>query len=436
MSKWRGYVTIGFTDPAKLASEIDACFEQQEFAALEVEPARIFNAAGSARRPVEVWNKNRSHVQADNECKDYQYQNEAAYVRNYAGEPDEVRLSGGYQSQVIGQSISNVLVRSVLGGGELGAPVDEIPLFVGEMPPPGATYLDGGLSCDKVLQAINGVSVPHFTFASDSGVIVKAHSSLNRVVIDVNGDGLTYCPGEVANQTVDCLPASKDYCGPAAGTITQCPGAPDDKGGYLDTVDQNSGLVQIQVGGGSIDLNAIYGTCDYIKEPEGWRLTAANPAFNARCTPPLIGGYLGQTITMRSISQAAEQPWFVRNGSFSSDSQHWLATAESSQRATSSTIFDGVPYMQLVNGELKQPLIPIDNRLLRVQALYTSTAAVTVTVVNDRTGLSLLVYTVPSSSTEAVMLSDFFTGMLTDVTLKFSTAGNLKITEIGLIPWQ
>lgn len=414
-----------------MESALAECLNQTEFEALKVEPGRIFNAAGSTRRQVQVWNQNRTHVRTDSDCRSKHYDNTDAYVLNYSGDPNDIRIAGGYQVDILQQSAQSILVRSIVNGGELGAPIDEIPLYSGELPPTGSDHLDGGISCDKVLKSINGVAVDHFVISTNMGVIVKPHPLLNRIVIDVNGDGLTFCTGSAAATAVDCLPASGDGCGPASGVVTLCPGQPDDRGGYKDV----SNVDNSDYENPDIDLNDVYGTCSYRKTVEGWQLIDSNPSFNCQCVTPTIGGYLGQSVSTRASPIPREEPYWVRNGDFADGLQYWQITADD-YALGDGEVFGGMPYAHVENGTLLQPFIPFDARMVRLQFNYTCTDSVEIKVVNHRTGEVLLNATVGPEEVDTEILTDFFSTSATDVVISFQTAGTMQVSEVLVVPWQ
>jgi hypothetical protein len=439
--KWQGYVVTGIVDRAKLQSDIDACFAGGEMAGLIVEPARIFSAAGGVRKRVEVWNANRTKVKVDSECKSPDVGNTEAYVRNYVGTPDVLRVAGGYQVGLRHNGDSTIIVRANPSGGELGAPTEEIPLFPGESSVIGASFMDGGINCDNVLRSINGVSGPTLHIYSDSGVTIGNHTALNRIVIAVKGEGLNFCPDVSPAEQVPCPPSTGVNCGPAAGVATACPGAPDSKAGFLSTTATGGGstppatTTPTSNAGDTVSYQRLYGTCQFERTQAGWVQKVNNAAFNAHCVSPTSSGYIGQVRTLTAAPDSVPIPGYVRNPLFNNGSTYWqLPAVATITSAEASTLFGRLPYIEFT-GTLKQPLITIPAGRYRLQMQYSLTAIMSYKIHSPRDGITLLESDV-DPQLEFRLLTEFFDTPADDITIEFTSSAGAKITDIALIPWQ
>lgn len=442
-AKWQGYVVTGVVNKQQLEQDLANCFNETEIQRLDIEPARIFSAVGLTKKTIEVWNQNRTFVRSDQDCMNSNPVNTNEYIRQFSGQSDSFRIAGGYQTNVINLISGGVLISSALGGGELGVPLDELPLYEGESNWNDQDHLDGGLSCNSVLRTVNGVPGPNLEIRSDQGVLVGNHPQLHRVVINVNGDGLNFCPESTEPSIVECLDPSKEFCGPTNPDLVFCPGEPDNKAGFKLVSGSNMDLPILsenilktkpkQIFMSSVD---IYGNCRYSKSKEGWNLIENNAAFNCECQEPKTQGYLGQLRLVSAKPLPVEQPLIVRNPYFIEDLDYWnvIAVSHNVVSDEQSVLFDGLPYLEMYQGTLSQPTIPVENKKYRIQFRCKSTEATKFDVIDMATGNSLITGEILPCDDETIN-SDFFKFPKTVVRIDFHTSGQFCVTEIGLIEW-
>lgn len=436
--KWQGYLTTGVIDEEKLNAGLASCFGGENLPDLLVEPGRIFSASGLTRKRLEVWNENRTKFSGDPECMQFSSGLPYAYIPEYAGSPDNIRLSGGYQVDVTQDSVNLVTIRSIPGGGQLGSPPGELPLYASEEPPPGRTYLDGGLDCNEVLRTVNGVPGPHLEFRSDQGVLIEPHANLNRLVINVNGEGINFCPDSEEPQQVECLPADGPYCGPVDLQGTQCPGLPDNRAGFRVNPDVASYLTNLdgtdtdQITVFSATLPARYGTCEYVKRETGWSLNRDDSLVNCECRPPKTLGHANQIRTVSAVPIAAEEPLHVRNNYFTSGFTFWTHSG-ASYESVGLDALDHLPHVLVEDGFILQRMIPVPTGRYKLQALFLLDGDASYEVSDERSG------TVVLSGNLDPARNDLETAFVelpeTELLVKFTVSGSLRVTEIGLAKW-
>jgi len=436
--KWQGYLVTGTVDKQRLIADLDACFAGGEINGIVIEPARIFSATGSTRKKVQVWNANRTHVTRDVSCVQPEYQNTDAWVLQWQGDPDVFRIAGGYQADVRHSSETTVVISSTVGGGEFGAPTEEIPLFADEQVVSGS-YLDGGASCDEVLRSINGVGGPVLRIYSTLGALIGNHPELNRVVINVGGEGINFCPDIVDPEQVECLPPLDGSCGPISGTVV-CPGEPDVKAGFKDTFSSSTGSpggfrpatpTTVQ---SSLSNSQLYGNCQYRRDESGWVLVVDGAHKNAQCNPPGSQGYLGQVRTVLASAIELEVPWMIRNPYFNEGDKYWVMPSGIIIDADHSTLFERLPYAQFT-GKLSQPLLPLPNGRYRVQFQYECDAELKYSIYSPRLGAAVYQSSV-FPDTDPNVLGDYFDLTADAITVEFETTGVARVTEVGIIPWR
>lgn len=437
--KWQGYIVTGVVDTARLRADLDACFAGGEISGLVVEPGRIFSAAGGVRKRVEVWNANRTKLKADSECQQPDTGSSEPYVQNYAGNPDVLRIAGGYQVGIRHNGDQSIIVRANPGGGELGAPQGEIPLYPGEDIIVGSSFLDGGRDCGTVLRTINGVPGPTLQIYSDSGVLIGNHPELNRIVISVNGEGLNFCPDVSVPEQVECLGSTGQNCGPAGGVVVNCPGEPDSKSGFKTTGSGSSGTSTNPtptVGSSqSTSYQQLYGTCQFERTQDGWVQKVNNANFNAHCVPPTTSGYVGQQRTITAVPDNIVSPGYIRNQLFNDGDDHWqLPVGSILVSAENSAKFGNLPYVEFT-GVVSQPLVTVPAGRYRLQFEFEVTSHMNIKVFSPRDGITLYEGGLdPQSNIHA--FTEFFETPADDITVEFASTSVARITEISLVPWQ
>ena len=161
-----------------------------------VEPALTDNMSKSIVSSFELANSDRTRATAPDGCTDPTWPFETGLVYESARcVQGDVKLKAGYNVKItVTPSSNTVTLAAVLNAGE-GQPCDEIKLFPTETPPTGATndLLEGGLLCNEILRAINGVAGPDFKIVGGQGVSVTPDPENNCVIIDVNLLNLDLC---------------------------------------------------------------------------------------------------------------------------------------------------------------------------------------------------------------------------------------------------
>lgn len=416
-----GYLTIG--DISRLLdgqTSLADCLGSGELPDLLIEPGRVFLATGRAIKQINVYNEKRTHLVTDADCKAVQYEADVPqYIRAYSGSPDAVRLAGGHQTTVQQNQVSgDVNITSIVNGGELGPPLGELPMYEGEAPPEDRDYLDGGLACSGVLRSINGVAGPNLQLLAGLGVLVAADNSLSRIIINVNGEGISSCPQFSEPIQVACPPPRALACGPAEGD-DPCPGVPDNRSGYLEGT---SASTTTRPPNPSIDLgNTLYdvlpptGTCTYKRIGAAWVLQGEPTIPDwCECKTPNFSGYENQVVRVTAQPVPADSITKLRNVYFllTPALKFWTLTGGSVVTEDEDRDPEELPYVSMsTGGKLVQTNLPLSAGQYRVQIIIDAAAPtsfrVRVASATNSGAYFLDNHTVPAGRTTYV--SDLFT---------------------------
>lgn len=106
-----------------------------------------------------------------------------------------LQLRSGYNVSISQNAVSNTLQFSAILGAGKGIPCAEVPLFVGEQPPTGASagLLGGDFYCNEVLRSINGLQGPNLTLSAGAGVRVQPDAATHSIVVDIDLVTLSLC---------------------------------------------------------------------------------------------------------------------------------------------------------------------------------------------------------------------------------------------------
>jgi hypothetical protein len=193
---WSGYLVTG--DMSSVDSRLadgDSITNYSGTYAI-VEPALIDNMSKSIVNSFELANADRTRSTSPVGCTDPTWPFVTGLVYESARcVQGDVKLKSGYNVKItVTPSSNTITLGAVLNAGE-GQPCDEVKLFPTETPPIGSTngLLEGGLLCNEVLRAINGVGGPDFKIIGGQGVSVIPDPENNCIVIDVNLLNLDLC---------------------------------------------------------------------------------------------------------------------------------------------------------------------------------------------------------------------------------------------------
>jgi hypothetical protein len=161
-----------------------------------VERALVENLSKSIVSSFELANSDRTRVTAFGDCDpiEWDFTTGLTYEAARCIQGD-VRLKAGYNIKVIVSSGSNTITLSPAAGAGDGDPCAEVALFPEESAPIGASnsLFEGGLLCNEVLRAINGIEGPDLKITGGQGVSVNPDTENNCIDIDVNLLGLDLC---------------------------------------------------------------------------------------------------------------------------------------------------------------------------------------------------------------------------------------------------
>lgn len=198
----------------------------------EVEPCRIA-IVPNTDQSVEVYNKLRTRVIAKPGCiapdfGDDEFVDQYGLVLRCSSDASDVVFVGGF-STVVSQYDANaqLTIAGDVGGGEAGrACSGQVAVHADELPPVGASTLDGSPGCSEVLRRVNGVSGDFINFLAGTGASVYPQPEKHRVTVRFDGAGSARCPVTDINRA-DCPPPYPGYCGPV-DAVDICPDNPDD----------------------------------------------------------------------------------------------------------------------------------------------------------------------------------------------------------------
>lgn len=424
------------------------CIGNAELPDITVEPARIMLATGLSIKRWSVYNERRTRLSTDAECRGITYDTSIpAYVQNYSGLPDNIRLAGGYQTTVVQNPVSGDLtVTSIIGGGDLGTPPGELPMFVGEAPPPDRTYLDGGLACHEVLRSINGVPGPNLQINADIGVLIGNDPLTNRVIINVNGEGISSCPQFESPEQVECLAPRSNDCGLAPGADVVCPGEPDNRDGYKVIVVGGSTTTASPNLPPTIDTRAVTydsipstGVCTFRRLSGVWvqQSEEAVPTW-CECLAPTFYGYENQVVRVTAQPIKADPITKLRNAYFIDTPalRFWTVTSGSLVTEDEERDPEELPYISLNSGgKLTQNHLPMTAGSYRVQltldAEESTTIRIRISSATSGYGFYLDEQIIPSGRTE--YQSESFNLPNGQIQFELTAAGNIFVFAPSLV---
>lgn len=188
---WEGFLVTGdLTELGELIADGETKTYTGQW---EIEPALIQNLAAAFVTSINLANITRTHVTPTGECSlSSSSSADVIYVQATCLQGD-VKLVEGFSAVITQDDIANSLtIGASVGAGE-GLPCEEVPLYAGEVPPPGSSLLTGGPSCDEIVRTINGVGGRVLRLYAGNGVSIEPHETEpNTLVVTVGlGDFAT-----------------------------------------------------------------------------------------------------------------------------------------------------------------------------------------------------------------------------------------------------
>lgn len=170
-----------------------------------VEPALVQNLAGAFVHRIGLANDDRTRVDAAQGCDApvFDYQTGVVHVNDRCVVGDVVVMPG-YNATVRQTAADNAITLGAAVGAGEGQPCGTVRLFPGESPPPGSSLLEGGPRCNETIRSVNGVGGRQFQILSGPGVTVTPVPAENRVVVDVNLNGLALQLSDVSARSESC----------------------------------------------------------------------------------------------------------------------------------------------------------------------------------------------------------------------------------------
>lgn len=197
--RWEGFLTTGLLAEimTQLAEGESVTYTAGEW---QVEPARVQNLKKGFLQSVGLANYDRTRWHPDPDCTEDPAGERQVIVR----EPclvGDLRLKEGYNCSIRQEDFTNTIIISASLGDGAGLACEEVPLYDGEVPPEGATVLDGAATCTEVLKSISGVGGRVIRLFGGQGIQVTADDAQpNTVIVNVSLQGFTYCPEATAEE--------------------------------------------------------------------------------------------------------------------------------------------------------------------------------------------------------------------------------------------
>lgn len=197
--RWEGFLTTGVLTEImdQLAEGEDVTFTPGEW---QLEPGRIQNLKKGFLQSVGLANYDRTRWHPDPDCTEDPAGERQVIVR----EPclvGDLRLKEGYNCSIRQEDLTNTIIISASLGDGAGLACEEVPLYDGEVPPDGASVLDGAATCTEVLKSISGVGGRVIRLFGGQGIQVTADDAQpNTVIVSVTLQGFTYCPAATAEE--------------------------------------------------------------------------------------------------------------------------------------------------------------------------------------------------------------------------------------------
>lgn len=197
-SLWSGYLVTGPLDELVDLLPADGILTRAGGAAT-VEPALLQNLSGAFVKALALANGERTRVTAPTDCPPvvWPYPVDVVHAGPTCLQGDLLFLPG-FNCDLRQDSLENALVFSTAAGAGKGQPCTPVPLFEGEVPPPGSQLLEGGPLCNETLRSVNGVGGRFLRLLAGPGVSVEDQPDRHTVVIDISMTGFAVCAADVS----------------------------------------------------------------------------------------------------------------------------------------------------------------------------------------------------------------------------------------------
>ena len=210
---WTGYVTSGTLETLGQILAAGGVMTGQ----LLVEPGLIRSSVSAWMQSANLANTDRVRAETPEDCKDYcwPFDPGAVFVQSVCLQ-GRLRFKEGFNCAIRQNNVENSITIGASEGGGAGQPCEEVPLFVGEEPPIGGSFLTGGPGCGELIRTINGVGGARLNVIGGVGVAVTAYPSQNRIVVDVDMSRLAVCGVDDSSEySYDSIDYGDDCdCGP------------------------------------------------------------------------------------------------------------------------------------------------------------------------------------------------------------------------------
>lgn len=159
-----------------------------------MEPGTTQSLAGAYVTSFSLTNADRTRVTAPDGCPPIIWPFPVNVIHiNQTQLTGEILLKAGYNSTICHHDNGNTLAFGATVAECSEGPCDEIPTFVGEVPPTGSIFLSGGPACNEVLRSINGKGGPQLELRAGLGVSLTEVPLDHEIIIDVDLHGMAAC---------------------------------------------------------------------------------------------------------------------------------------------------------------------------------------------------------------------------------------------------
>jgi len=181
---WSGFLVIGDLDTLLAALPADGSLT----GAAVLQPQLVQNLNNSFVRGISLANADRTRYTSPTGCLPQVHavtpQPVWIRARDICG---TVFFAEGRNCTIRQTNEDNSLEFAASKGAGAGHLCEAVPVYTGELPPTGATTLDGAVSCGEVIRHVNGVGGPHVGIGGGSGV--RKTTTTNTISLDVDLDG-------------------------------------------------------------------------------------------------------------------------------------------------------------------------------------------------------------------------------------------------------
>jgi hypothetical protein len=158
-----------------------------------IEPARVQTLAGASLQSLSLANFPRTHATLPAGCGDPGEEDSEPIIAAI-GMTGDIRFAEGYNAVIRQENQNNTLIIGAGVKAGAGEPCEEVPLYDGEAPPDGSSYLSGGPRCDEIVNSINGVSAANLIIEAGFGIAIRASDDdPNTLIVAADPTALATC---------------------------------------------------------------------------------------------------------------------------------------------------------------------------------------------------------------------------------------------------